>query len=119
MLASHSIRFGSSPAHKEIWKGKTTAPHGNFGVGERVFKGFVYNDGAYDVVVTLDGATDDAGYGQDWTNRASVTVKAGGNAILQGCIRGTETFYRFAVQSASGETSGRIDIFDVSNNLLR
>lgn len=119
MLLSHSIRFGSTAIHKEIWKGKVGAPHGNFGTGERVFKAFVYNDGPYDVVVTLDGASDDAGYGQNWTNRASATIKAGGNGMITGCIRGTETFYRFAVISADGASSGRLECFDVSNNLLR
>lgn len=119
MLVSRSIYFGSSPAHRVIHQGKVSAPDGNYGTGTRVFKSFIYNDGTKDIVVTLDGAVADLGYGVDWTNRASVTVKAGGNATLAGCIRGTEEHFRLAVQSADGETSGRIEIFDESNNFLR
>lgn len=119
MLVTEQIHFGSTPQHKVVASGKAGAPHGNFGAGVRVFKGYVYNDSDVDITVTLDGSAVDSGYGLDWTNRASVTVPARGNGLLTGAIRGTEEHWRIAVQSAAGEGEGRIEMFDKSSNFVR
>lgn len=119
MLLTESVYFGATTQHKVVLSGRVSAPSGNYGTGVRVFKAFVNNDGDNDVTVTLDGSSADAGYGLDWTNRASVTVKAKGNAILSGAIRGTEEHWRLAVKTASGTSEGRIEIFDQSDNLKR
>lgn len=119
MLITRSVHFGATTTHKVILEGKVSAPHGNYGVGERVFKMFIYNDGTADITVTLDGAEADAGYGLDYTTRGSVTVKAKSNAPLSAAIRGQEEHYRIGVVAASGEGDGRIEIYDQSNQFVR
>lgn len=119
MLTSEQIGFGSTPQHKEVLKRKASASHGNFGAGDRTFKALIYNEGDEDVTVTLDGSAVDSGYGLDWTTRATVTVPARSKDVLEGAIRGTEDWYRLAVQSPSGDSKGRIEIFDLSDKYKR
>lgn len=119
MLTTEQIAFGSTPQHKVVLQRRQDASHGNFGAGDRVFKAMIYNTGDEDVVVTLDGSPVDAGYGFAWTTRATVTVLARGKDVLEGAIRGTEDHYRLAVQSAGGDSEGRIEIFDLSDKYMR
>jgi len=119
MLVTEQVHFGSTTQHKVVLQGKAGATHGNFGASVRVFKALVYNDGDQDVTVTLDGSAVDSGYGLDWTTRATVTVLARGKAVLEGAIRGTEEHWRLAVLSAGGDSEGRIEIFDESDNFNR
>ena len=76
MLTAEQIAFGSTPRHKVVLQRTQSASHGNFGAGDRTFKALIYNTGDFDVVVTLDGSPVDAGYGLDWTTRATVTVQS-------------------------------------------
>jgi len=119
MLTTEQVHFGSTPQHKVVLSGKVGAPHGNFGVGVRVFKSLAYNDGDVPVVITVDGSAVDAGYGLAWTTRGTVTIPAKSHAVLQAAIRGTEEHWRIAVLSSTGDSEGRIEIFDQSSNFIR
>lgn len=119
MLVTEQFAFAASPTHKVIASGLVNAQHGNFGTGDRVFKALVYNEGDNDCTITLDGASIDAGYAQNYTTHASQLVKARSKAILTGAVRGSEIAWRLAVITAGGNTNGRVELFDKSDNFKR
>lgn len=119
MLLTENYYFGATPLLRAFADGRVGAPHGNFGAGVRVFRGLIYNEGDADVVVTLDGSPVDSGYGLNWTSRVTVTVPARSKKVIEGAIRGNEEHWRLTSKTSSGVSEGRVELFDVSDNLKR
>jgi len=126
-LVTRTHRFACQSSLKVITSGEiTNKQHENFNVPARVFRAFIRNTGKRDIVVDLDGSSNNIG----WTNRGSVVVTAGGSAPLEGAIRGGETYFRFTARATSSgdpystedqirESEGILEIYDESDHFTR
>lgn len=87
------------------------------GIGGKVQKAVVYNDGDNDVVVTFDCSP--VGTANSWTSRTTVTCKARGQVIMNSTARGADKYTRYTVTSANGPTNGQIEVYDESSMFVR
>mgnify|MGYP001311870675 CR=1 FL=1 len=85
------------------------------GAESRVIKALAYNEGDVQVTLILQGSAN----GTSWSNISTAVVPAKGKAILSGAITPSYKWMRIYCSTSSGDSLGRIEIFDESDAFKR